>query len=68
MERVSHYCCSYRLTSPQEKVEMTPCVSPVKDLDILVDSRLKFVDHIQDIVNRASKRVNLVFFFFTQYQ
>ena len=29
-------------------------VSPVKDLVILVDSRLKFVDHIQDIVCRAS--------------
>ena len=36
-------------------------VSPVKDLGILVDSRLKFVDHIQDIVSRASKRANLVF-------
>ena len=36
-------------------------VSPVKDFGILVDSGLKFVDHIQDIVSRASKRANLVF-------
>ena len=35
--------------------------SPVKDLGIMLDSNLKFVHHIQNIVSRASKRAHLIF-------